>query len=786
MAGGFQSFLGLILGPRTSPAVTPAATAGFRPFLGLILGGWRTAQTDGLADLIAAQQQLSYQPTLSVTIADNGLPHPALLYANLQGGGNEPTAAVCIPGEAIIRFRQHGGTVERQRITNPLDYNQWTAWTSHASGVQSPAVFWCGAEILIAVMQVTATNSFVYYRSDDGGLTWSGQTLAWTFAQVGQNLVGVHGAGKGGLAWAYARTTHFRQYDALADSWGAEQKRDHISNVLGLGMVESDTPGTYYLAVAFDNYVSYATRSLWTAPYTHPGTWGDFGPYIDVQGATAHAYDLKNVHLAKINGGYWLTYSLAGDTSAGGLFSTKTVLAYSDDGLHYSGGLRLLTNANDRLMPLNWSEAVTYLADYAFVFRSQPVTPLTATQSRIRRYTLDRSGTACNLHLTLDNRDGTLDHLAAGRLGAAVTLSRGVQGITYQHTQGPYLITAIQRDRYEKTLTLVAVGRWWLLTQTRALMGHVFEGLTLQAVITRVCALAGVHQVNFTLSQGATVITRFVWQAGQTARAALEPLLAHFQILVFQDAAALHFFNLYAWTPTQYTFGPGEHPFSASLTHTRRIPAYSHMHVVGALSVGGEASDSQLQAETGYQLTARVHREHITTAQSAASVATEILAQMQETILAGQLTALPAFHLNVYDRANIPDPHTQTPQPHYIARIVEAYQPGRPSPLKMTLAYGLTSPSVRGTLGHTEIRPHYDPPLIRDLPHDRTLAQLGEVISYNAGAHTAVVRLDGAPTAITLTVAQHLNPAEMVSGAQALCWMVPTPTYPGAVMALIA
>ena len=75
------------------------------------------------ADLLTEQKKNTYQPALTLTLEDNGLPKPVALVAEtpIEAG---PAAAACAPGNAILRVKETGSGIETVTITDPTDTDQ--------------------------------------------------------------------------------------------------------------------------------------------------------------------------------------------------------------------------------------------------------------------------------------------------------------------------------------------------------------------------------------------------------------------------------------------------------------------------------------------------------------------------------------------------------------------------------------------------------------------------------------------------------------------------------------
>jgi hypothetical protein len=209
-------------------------------------------------------------------------------------------------------------------------------------------------------------------------------------------------------------------------------------------------------------------------------TWETPTAYVDIQGTGANSYDIRWPHLAKLSSdAFWLTFSLAGDTAAGALLATRSVVAFSRNGAQFSGGVRLEAVMGDWLYVLPWSDTVTYMASYNRVFRSTVSPTFTATESRIIAYELLDNGPEMTLQIALDNRDGELDALDTDQLGANVHLGRGAftpgqagagHGTARRVTRGAMTAVSFEKSDDGNTWTVTAKGRYWLLSTWRAMV----------------------------------------------------------------------------------------------------------------------------------------------------------------------------------------------------------------------------------------------------------------------------------------------------------------------------
>jgi hypothetical protein len=725
-------------------------------------------------DLLTEQKKLAYTPSLALTLRDNGLPHPTLVTTPAASSVSGVTAST-VAGTVIVRARRNSGGIEIQRITDPTSASQWNSWTTLSSTTYRlyPALFYTGTYVVLVYQGQNPFPKNVYWRrSSDGGQSWSSEQTIWTPTySLNHHQVGVSGGADRSALFYVAgdegadtdTKVALRIYNAAADSWGSEISKDYAGptglGIAGLGAIY-DGNDLYRYAAILENYTAWATASVIVAEYDHDaGTFGDSYIHQDIHGVDTSnpIYRLLYANLALVDGAYWLSFYVDVADSAALLQQGDHLLAYSDDGRHYTGGLKLgLHTLADRVQPLYWSTTgTTYLAGDSKILASSGPATLTADESAIIRYTLTDDGPEATLEVVLDNRAGTLDGIETGRLGADLVLERGAKigDVARRVGREPFVLARVRWSRDNNEVTLWGYSYYRLLRLWRAQFGYVFApnadraSLTLQEVVEAVAALAGLHAANFDgASIWADTIAQFIIQPGQSALHALEGLMAQFQFVCrLDETGTLDCFQIAAAPAAAYTFGraAGEHPtLYAESSSERALPDLTHVMVLGE-GVGAEAAASAIQAEAGRQHTRLLTRRYLTSDSQATAAATAFITQTEQSVSRARLECLPAFHLELYDVVS--SDGWANDQTRYITALVEKYQPGgvRPWTQRLTLGNLHTATIPSASSGNATVGA---------LVSEQPALKRGVVVSFDGVTQTALIRIVGSPATFELSV----------------------------------
>jgi len=742
------------------------------------------------ADLLAAQKKTAYEPSLLLTIEDNGLPHPRLRFT-LQGQGNEPTAAAVIPGEVIIRARHNTGVgVELQRVTDPESQSQWEAWTLLRAGAGYPALLAAGpynSYDLILLWQDLSTNTVYWQGSADAGQSWGSATALFTPAfalnhlQAGCSDYAVEEQSFSAGTFFYASGTrvYWRYYSEFFGGWSDEFSIDFEATVLGLGA--AFTGSEYIIIPALKDYAATADRSLVVAAVPFDEADPVITRYFDLHGASGAAYDLRWPGAAVANERVWLSFSLAGDTAAGAYFnSTQTVasapLVLSSD---FSSPLWLNKNQADRLAWLDWGGGRVYGATYGYVWTSAPVESVTAATPQIISYTI-AGGNDSQLSISLDNAHGDFDGIEADRLGATLRLERGalIGGTPRRVTREPFTVEAVDWSADNQRVTITAFNTYGLLARWRAEYAYRRGGQALWRVVKDIVRLCGAGDAIFDASGVfAQIVPEFTIQSGQSALEALQVLQNQYQFW-FRPFNALYggwkiigiqFFTLTATPTATYAFGrgSGQHPtFYPEDRSSRRLPSHTHALVL-ADGVGGEAIDLEIQAETGRQMTRFIRRKYISEAASAGGVAASSIAGAQQGMSLARVVCLPAFQLQPFDV--VAADGWETGQVRYVSAIREIYDTQKYQYARFRMPY-YQEIDLGGVdlffKGYGSAGFAFD-----SLPSassgDGAAREIrrATLVSFNAAMYRAVIQIEGSPAAGEYPVGRWVAAALLTAGA---------------------
>ncbi len=742
------------------------------------------------ADLLTEQKKTAYEPSLLLTIEDNGLPHPRLLFT-LAGQDNEPTAAAVIPGEVIIRARHQTGVgVEIQRVTDPESQSQWETWALLQAGAGFPALLAAGPYNscdLILLWQDLSANTVYWQGSADAGQTWSSATALFTpafalnYLQAGCSDYAVEGQlfSVGTFFYANGTTVYWRYYSEFFGGWSDEFSLDFGATVLGLGA--AFTGSEYIIIPALRDYATTADRSLVTAavPFDEADP-AAVTSYFDLHGSTGAAYDLRWPSAAVANGRVWLSFSLAGDTAAGAYFnSTQTVASappvFSCD---FTSPLWLNKNQADRLAWLDWGGGKVYGATYGYVWKSEPPESVTAATPRIISYTIE-GGVDSRLSITLDNSHGDFDGLETGRLGATLRLERGalIDGSPRRAAREPFTVEAFGWSADNKQVTVQAFNAPGVLARWRAEYAYRRGGQALGRVVKDIVRLCGAGDAIFSASGVfAQIVPEFTIQSGQSALEALHVLQNQYQfwfrpynaLYGGRPVAGIQFFTLDTTPTATYAFGrgSGQHPtFFVEDKFSRRLPSHTHA-LVFANKAGGEAIDLDLQAETGRQFTRFIRRKYISDAASAGGVAASSIAGAQQGMSLARLVALPAFHLQPFDVAAADG--RVAGQVRYVAAIREIYDTQKYQYARFRMPYyqeidlGGVDLFFKGygSAGFT-----FDSLTSASSGDGAREVRRATLVSFNAATYRAVIQIEGSAAASEYPVGRWVAAALLTAGA---------------------
>jgi|GEM_PF-1082788 len=724
------------------------------------------------ADLLAEQKKLAYRPALSVVLGDNNLPHPSLIKTPLVNYSANPTASVNT-GTAIIRAHRIAGIgLQVQRITNPASTSQWESWTTLDANGNYPALFYTGSRIVL-VYQNTSTNDLAFRTSDNDGQTWNGPYTAWASAPFTLNgsQCGISaGQENSWFVFADGSTITAMRYQQSSNSFaGSPPFTPFPGTVVSTSGIYLGR-NQYQLAVVCSDYASWTDSAIALQPFTWDGstfTWGTPTTYIGIQGGTgaSPAYSFGHVSLHQVGSWYWLTYAYVASQTAGALYNDNdTIVAVSNDATYFTAGIRINQAIADKLQVHRWSDGKVYLCSDKHLLSSSQVTTVTASLQRIKALDIEDIGPMAYAEIHLDNRDGTYDDLAIGRLGCDITINRGAICGTTERTvaRETFVAARFTRSLDNTTLAIHAYNYYRLLELWHAPIPYYYSNITLGNLVESIAALAGIHSVTLESSSiWATMLGEFLIPPGQSAAAALASLQDQFQFLTrMGEGTTLQALLVSSSPASSYAFGPTApaHPTLRAEDSVERVaPDITHAEVIGS-NAGASSIATDLQFETGRQFTYRITREVLTTNTDCATAATAITTKLLTSINRSEVVALPAFHLQPFDAVTAPDGTTR-----YIARLRETYNPASietlPRRTKQVYRQTITMAAIAPAAGARSTVDTIAPTIWR-----KSDFRKGKLVSFDPTTWKALVWLDDTAGAVLLPVARHLHPATLVAG----------------------
>ncbi len=576
-----------------------------------------------------------------------------------------------------------GAKVDVQKITDPTVESQWETWTtidSNNAGTLSVSLFWTGAYVVLCYQDATSLN-LVYRRSTDG-VTWGAETTAYALTPHIAYFSGVSGgSAQSGLFVTYNYQLYWAAYNPGADTWTALG-----SAALTLTSEVQELAG-FYDSANSRHVVAFAPNGLFR--------WSRFGLVILTRGAGG-AWGTPRVYLqsdnlgcrylsvsqSRLNGFWWLTFG-----RQTGWGSTEFWLACSDDGVYWEEPLFTDIDVNGHAEVLGsltgysglWlaTEELVYKASAHAFWSNRPVVRYAFSAGDITR----RVGGGRSPHLTvaIDNRDGLA---TAPQLNALLTLERGYHSAGSDHYQsaGAYYVVGFRYLLEDQVLEVRAVDTLGLLTTFVSDAAFNFEGETVQALVTLLCALAGVHSVSFDASPlWADTLSAFTHPANENGRVSLESLRERLPFdYTVEQAGTLAFYVPAASPAVDYLYGrgAGEHTHWPGEFGRNDSPNYTK--VVGAppRTVGGERADHTALYAAGRRQTEFILDRRVKLAADARALAAARVVFNQERRGGGYFEAPPNFALEVGDVVEFSGGlYADTAGPWRVEQIQELFNP---------------------------------------------------------------------------------------------------------------
>lgn len=633
--------------------------------------------TDTLA---AAQTKHVSEPVAQVVIDDRhcGVFRPRWQRLVDDSVADGPVVVCMTYDGALLRARTDpaAGALYMQRITDPADTAQWTAWTLLESGIapgSQLALAWDGNTIHALFYVGSDWRTISVRQSSDNGQTWSGAATVTTLA-AGHTCAGLAAtlnAGSGTLSCIYAdeanglTTLYSTQRAEAGGAWSAAQAWGRQPAAQASGLAVHGAGDTLFVAAGVDHGLAvYAvpvdSLAAWPAPYV--ALHSDSATISYGWPSIAYNFDQNGViFFCESNtstGSVCLQHVIAPSLDAASMFARPYQLdtiygacAVGDRTYHYLCTSHSVDRAR-RWAP-DAGQRVDVSADVHALRLSERV---------------DGRG---RLALFLRNDDGR--YASAGQTGTYEAIRQGSQvsvRLGYHTAAGdevsmfrPFWITDLswQRRPGSSVLAIGATDGWGILDRTPARQAYLWTDRTVLALLTLLLGGLGFAVTTDGNATWSRTVSRFAINPGVVLGSAARCLLrlAGGRLIFRSDAvheehwpsAVAHL--AVANTEAAYAYG-GEHTILQA-QHAAGEQEVTHVTALGEGDIAGEALDwAAIELANEERLRLVVDRRLITTA-LAQERAAEELAAWQQAAAAGHIVVAPNVGQEVLDAVTIDD-----------------------------------------------------------------------------------------------------------------------------------
>lgn len=624
-------------------------------------------------ELESAQKTPPFEPVVRVT-AFREKPTWELLTTD-SGATPAVNDAVVAADGSIVRAYVSGSagsrTIYTQRVTDPTDAAQWTAWTSTVTGVDHLAL----ALALLSggtLRLFYADGGNVCYRdSADDGATWGAEQTGPAVAPAGAEVSSLSSAT--GLDIFYTEADgNDVWYSACTTTWSAAAAWTGTGDA---HQVDAAQKGSYY-------YLAFRLGDIEIAVIRFDGTTWDNQRTIIPADESSFGwywpriwYDADDQVTPGASGAFRL--AAVGSRRSGTLWACHYI--ESDDGLFWTAPacvpLPVTTDKPINIIRLPASSFILSSNKYVYSWNG----PTSVEMSGIKRLTIRQTGELGRgeLELHLDNRDGA--YSTFGQSGATCqALERGSR-LQIELSLHPsafilYVQFYVQSVRllseagqgYE--CRLKATNGWGLLDEALVEAELSFEDSDLDDIIEALCAQAGIHRIA--VADGADDffttpnVETFSVKVGTSLLVALANLVGQYgyrRVYARFDADGVMRFDTITASPSSdlqleaFSLPPSSfnlHPIYAGLYGLACTP--NHVVIVGNDNYA-EAWDYSRIGVYGSQMRRILDRKLPDEAEADERAAEELLAQTEATREAW-LTLPPALGLELWDVVQVTDP----------------------------------------------------------------------------------------------------------------------------------
>jgi hypothetical protein len=511
-------------------------------------------------------------------------------------------------------------TLSVQRVTDPANASQWSAWTvlSSANLLREAgcALSNNGTNLRLFAQSGASPYNLLVWNSLDNGATWSGPA---TIAAINATIRGLGSSGQNDVFYAYdnaggeALAVSF--YSGGAWSAPASWTLGVLPACVGLDAAWDAANSRYLLAVSDGSQIS-------AYSYTPAGSaWALVGAIAPLDSATSQGLSRVYPRLQRFDGLYCLCYLEVDNGAMTGLSYSYAHLRQSPDFSHWSDGLLLSqhwsfgpTWLKAPAPPAGSAGPAYYVLNNVYAWRApvyNPANPqsfldVSAQVLEARRH--EARGKAGQIMLRLSNAGGQYNSLPMLGLNTSLLLSEGYHdpgsGAASTLSVGTYYIDRYQylRAPDHNELLITARDATKRLDQAARLQTS-YSSQPLSWLLTELAARAGLFSLSIPASsQFSQIVPTYSVPAGHTLRRALDDLCAIYSVYYFLDQTeTLQFRELSSSDAAVWSYQPELETLTIGSDDQRA----NHVIVTGRATAGtlvyGESYDFAHLTQTGQE-----------------------------------------------------------------------------------------------------------------------------------------------------------------------------------------
>lgn len=647
--------------------------------------------------LAAAQKSPLRDPVLACRILDAPIDWPRWTWTQLYADGS-PDGVHCAArmfSGPLVRARQLAGAVDVQKIADPTDPAQWSAWTTLKAAGTTQA----GGGLALASSDQADLLRLFYVDAADGrsircaestdGATWL-ETLVITegAGTAVKNLAADMTAGDNHLVYLLdlggaAPSQCLVAIELVAGAWvNRVQHAELRYTTRGLCCARDPAAGFLYVGVA-DGDATGARRIAFQELNTVSNAWA--GGTVLIQAPAGSGYDYLQPRLRLADGAFPRHAHTFVEQYGGGVPHNRPTIAVTPQRYVFTEWLPWDVDSPYGFQLLRTPTA-WYLVGANRSYRSplesgQAGQFVDASADLVAFESAESINRPASLTILLDNASG--GYGAAGQPGARLAVREGSQlalGLGCRTTAGDELLWTvpwwIERLAYEDErgagyLRLECVDAWGYLERLRAPRQLVFPvSSTIGSVLNRLLwRVTGASLAE--TGPLATAVPGFTVGAGESYAAAVRRLCRLAGVLVrfgtsqlapdgLGLASVVPAAPLYATGPSSYAYASADQPGAAHpiarARHATGGQPYSHVELFGAGALVGEALDHAAIRRTWKNVPRKlVDRAADTQAKADAAASYELTAAQAEQT-GGYLESTPNLALEIGDVVDVTDP----------------------------------------------------------------------------------------------------------------------------------